>query len=69
MRKATIEFTGYLVVVEDGDEWEGEDLSTDNARGWVQHGMAHGDKHAYDYTFYGASVTGVAYEDVDDEDE
>lgn len=70
MRQATIEFTGCLVVDEDGDEWEGDDLPTEDARDWVSHGMARGDKHAGGYRFYGASITGVTYEDVaDDVDE
>lgn len=68
MRQATIEVAGALVVNEDGDEWEGEDMPTEDARGWVHHGMARGDKHASGYTFYGASITGVTYQDVEDED-
>lgn len=68
MRQATIEFSGHLVVNEDGDEWDGEDMPTEDARGWVSHAMSRGDKHASGYTFYGASITDVTYEDVEDDE-
>lgn len=68
MKKAYIEFSGTLLVEEDGDEWEGGEMSDQEARGWVGHAMARGDKHACNYTFYGASPTSVTYEDAEDEE-
>ncbi|MFB7671306.1 hypothetical protein ACFC26_07795 [Kitasatospora purpeofusca] len=67
-RTATITFTAALEVVEDGDEWEGGDMSPEDARGWVGHAMARGDKHAWNYTAYGATVTGIEYGQRDEEE-
>ncbi|MFD8595416.1 hypothetical protein ACFV1L_10480 [Kitasatospora sp. NPDC059646] len=60
-RTATITFTAALEVVEDGAEWEGEDMSPEDARGWVSHALARGDKHAWQFTAYGACVTAIEY--------
>ncbi|MFI6444683.1 hypothetical protein [Kitasatospora sp. NPDC050543] len=68
MRQATINFTASLVVNEDGDEWEGDDMSPSDLSSWVAHALARGDKHASGYTAYGAVVTSVEYADVDRED-
>ncbi|MCM2391754.1 hypothetical protein [Streptomyces albipurpureus] len=68
MKRATIEFTATLVVAEDGDEWEGGEMSTDDAYGWIQHALARGDKHASGYITYGGMATSITYEEVDDEE-
>ncbi|MGW6855842.1 hypothetical protein [Streptomyces xanthophaeus] len=68
MRQAIIKFTATLEVKEDGDEWEGGDLSTYEARGWASHCLARGDKHAWNYTHYGVSVSSVEYQDVDEDE-
>ncbi|MEU7039810.1 hypothetical protein AB0A77_01975 [Streptomyces varsoviensis] len=68
MRKATIEFSGTLVVYEDGDEWEGTEMTGDELRGWLGHAMARGDKHAGNYIFYGGRPTSVTYEEADEEE-
>ncbi|MEV6684416.1 hypothetical protein AB0N28_03570 [Streptomyces sp. NPDC051130] len=68
MRQAVIKFTASLVVKEDGDEWEGGDMSDDVAGGWVSHCLARGDKHAWNYTGYGVSVSSVTYEDIDEDE-
>ncbi|GAB7187116.1 hypothetical protein ATKI12_6947 [Kitasatospora sp. Ki12] len=60
-RTALITFAATLEVVEDGNEWEGGDMSTEDARGWVSHALARGDKHAWNYTAVGTSVAGVEY--------
>ncbi|GGX26684.1 hypothetical protein [Streptomyces chryseus] len=68
MKKAVIEFSGTLEVKEDGDEWEGGEMSPDVASGWVSHALARGDKHAWNYTTYGGKPTSVTYEEVADEE-
>ncbi|MCY0926261.1 hypothetical protein OTB20_08580 [Streptomyces sp. H27-H1] len=68
MRKAVIEFTATLEVKEDGDEWEGGNLSPSNAQGWASACLERGDKHAWNYTAYGVSVSSVTYEDVEEEE-
>lgn len=66
MKKAVIEFSGTLTV-RPGDEYEGEEMSLEDARGWVSHALARGDKHASGYDTYGG-VTSVSYEDYDPEE-
>nr|WSW58458.1 hypothetical protein OG513_07620 [Streptomyces sp. NBC_00998] len=68
MRKAVIKFSATLEVKEDGDEWEGGDMSPEDARGWVSHLLSRGDKHSWHFTGYGASVSSVTYEDVDEDE-
>jgi hypothetical protein len=68
LRQATIKFTGYLLINQDGEEWCGEDLTDDEACGWVSYCMSRGDKHAWNFTAYGATTTGVTYEDVEDDE-
>lgn len=60
-RTALITFTATLEVVEDGDEWEGGNMSAEDARGWVSHALSRGDKHAWNYTAYGPSIAAVEY--------
>jgi hypothetical protein len=67
MKKATIKFTATLVVHEDGDEWEGEEMSRDDASGWVDHALSRGDKHSGNFLAYAGPVTSVTYEEADDE--
>lgn len=62
MKKAIIEFSGTLTVEPDGDEYEGGEMSADDARGWLWHALARGDKHASYYSTSGA-VTSIEYED------
>lgn len=57
-----------LYVTEDGDEWEGGDLTADDALGWVQHALLRGDKHAWNYTAQGAPTGPVTYEEVGDDE-
>ncbi|MEO3974413.1 hypothetical protein [Streptomyces sp. CAU 1734] len=68
MRRACIEFTAWLEVTEDGDEWEGGDMSNEDAAGWIAHALARGDKHASNYTAYNSRPTSVTYEDVEEEE-
>ncbi|MFJ9694905.1 hypothetical protein [Kitasatospora sp. NPDC101183] len=68
MREARITFTATLDVWADGDEWDGEDMSPDDLRGWISHALARGDKHASGYSAYGAVVTSVEYADVEEEE-
>ncbi|MEU8840274.1 hypothetical protein AB0D97_14235 [Streptomyces roseus] len=68
MRKAVISFTATLEVKEDGDEWEGGDMSENTARDWAAHCLARGDKHAWNYTYYGVDVSSISYEDVDEDE-
>lgn len=68
MRKAVIEFTATLEVLEDGDEWEGEPMKDREAAGWASFCLTRGDKHAWNYTAYGVSVSSVTYEDVDEDE-
>ncbi|MEW1551400.1 hypothetical protein [Streptomyces tsukubensis] len=67
MRQATIEFAGTLTVWEDGDEWDGSEMSEREASGWIAHALARGDKHAWKYSTHGGPPTSITYEDVDDE--
>ncbi|MFI2212996.1 hypothetical protein [Streptomyces sp. NPDC020141] len=67
MRHAYIEFTATLVVKEDGDEWEGGDMSDEEAAGWVAHALARGDKHAGTYKSFGRVPTSITYESFDEE--
>ncbi|MFI9123836.1 hypothetical protein ACIGW0_31345 [Streptomyces bikiniensis] len=68
MKRAVIEFSATLEVDEDGDEYEGGELSPRDAEGWVAHCLARGDKHAWNYTAYGVAVSGVSYEDFEPEE-
>ncbi|MFG2292015.1 hypothetical protein [Streptomyces sp. NPDC048603] len=68
MRKAVIEFSATLEVKEDGDMWEGDDMTPEDARGWVSHLMLRGDKHSWNFTGYSASVTSVTYGECDEDD-
>lgn len=65
MKRAVIEFTGQLTVYPDGDEYDGEAMSMDDARGWVWHALARGDKHASGYSSWGGPVA-IAYEEHDE---
>ncbi|MFE5159107.1 hypothetical protein ACFRNT_11345 [Streptomyces sp. NPDC056697] len=67
MKQAVIKFSGTLTVYPDGDEYEGGEMSENDARGWVWHALARGDKHADNYTTSGG-VTSIAYENYDEED-
>ncbi|WNI28615.1 hypothetical protein [Streptomyces sp. ITFR-6] len=67
-QQVVIEFTATLVVKEDGDEYEGGELTLEDARGWVAHVLSRGDKHASNFTAYGASPTSVTYEESEDEE-
>lgn len=64
MRKAVIEFTGTLTVYPDDDEYEGGEMSMEDARGWVWHALARGDKHASGFSSSGGPVS-ITYEDFD----
>ncbi|MYW28350.1 hypothetical protein [Streptomyces sp. SID2119] len=64
MKKAVIEFSGYLTVYPDGDEYEGESMTLEEARGWVSHAMARGDKHAGNY-WTSAGADSLTFEDYD----
>ncbi|WP_406161060.1 hypothetical protein [Streptomyces canus] len=64
MKQAVIEFSGTLTVYPDGDEYEGGEMSVNDARGWVSHALARGDKHASGYDTSGGVVS-VSYEDYD----
>lgn len=68
MKKAVIEFSGTLVVYPDGDEYEGGEMSDSQARDWVSHALARGDKHAWNYLTYGGPVGVVTYEDYEEDD-
>ncbi|MFJ4768500.1 hypothetical protein ACIP88_05185 [Streptomyces uncialis] len=65
MKKAVIEFSGYLTVYPDGDEYEGGTMTDRDARGWISHAMARGDKHAGTYSTSAGLVGSVEYEDYD----
>ncbi|WP_327712424.1 hypothetical protein OG912_32390 [Streptomyces sp. NBC_00464] len=67
-QQAVIRFTATLVVKEDGDGYEGGELSAEDARGWVAHVLSRGDKHASHFTAYGASPTSVTYEETEDDE-
>lgn len=67
MKKAVIEFSGTLTVYPDGDEYEGGEMTENDARGWVWHALARGDKHAGNYDTSGG-VTAVTYEEYDPEE-
>lgn len=67
MKKAVIEFSGTLTVYPDGDEYEGEGMSLEDARGWVQHATARGDKHAWNY-LTSAGVDSVTFEEYDEDE-
>ena len=67
MKQAVIEFTGTLTVYPDGDEFEGETMTLEQARGWVSHALARGDKHAWNYYSSGSAVS-VSFEDYDEDE-
>ncbi|KUN16556.1 hypothetical protein AQJ23_45000 [Streptomyces antibioticus] len=67
MKKAVIEFSGTLTVYPDGDEYEGGEMSMEDARGWVWHALARGDKHASGYSSWGGP-TSITYEDHDEDE-
>lgn len=66
MKQAVIEFSGTLVV-RPNDEYEGEGMSLEAARGWVSHALSRGDKHASDYDTSGG-VMSIEFEDYDEEE-
>ncbi|MFJ3248364.1 hypothetical protein [Streptomyces sp. NPDC086782] len=68
MKQAVIEFSGTLTVYPDGDEYEGGEMSERDARGWVSHALARGDKHAWNYTASGGSPISISYEDYDEDE-
>lgn len=67
MKQAVVEFHGYLTVFPDGDEYDGETMTLEDARGWVSHAMARGDKHASGY-LTSAGAVAVTYEDYDEDE-
>lgn len=68
MKQAVIEFSGTLTVYPDGDEYEGGAMSERDARGWISHAMARGDKHAGNYLTSAGLVGSVTYEDYDEDE-
>lgn len=64
MKKAVIEFSGWLTVYP-GDEYEGEEMTDEEARGWISHAMARGDKHTGQYLTSAGLAGSVEYEDYD----
>ncbi|WP_329168358.1 hypothetical protein OG709_30070 [Streptomyces sp. NBC_01267] len=67
MKKAVIEFSGTLTIYPDGDEYEGEGMSLEDARGWVWHAMERGDKHAGNY-LTSAGADRVTFEEYDEDE-
>jgi hypothetical protein len=67
VKQAVIEFSGTLTVYPDGDEFEGGEMTLEQARGWVSHALARGDKHAWNY-YASASAQSVTYEDYDEDE-
>ncbi|MGI5404174.1 hypothetical protein ACQEVG_32930 [Streptomyces sp. CA-135486] len=67
MKQAVIEFSGTLTVYPDGDEFDGQEMTLEQARGWVSHALAHGDKHAWNY-YASAGAQSVTYEDYDEDE-
>jgi hypothetical protein len=67
VKQAVIEFSGTLTVYPDGDEYEGGEMSERDARGWISHALARGDKHASSYSTSGGFVS-VSYEDYDEDE-
>lgn len=65
-RQVVIEFTGTLTVYPDDDEYEGGEMTMTDARGWVWHALARGDKHAGTYATSGAPVS-ISYEPYNEE--
>jgi hypothetical protein len=68
VRKAVIEFSATLEVKEDGDEWEGADMSDYTAQGWASYCLTRGDKHAWNFTAYGVDVSSISYEECDEDE-
>ncbi|MEU1074334.1 MULTISPECIES: hypothetical protein [unclassified Streptomyces] len=66
MKQAVIEFHGHITVFP-GDEYDGEETSMEDARGWVWHALSRGDKHASGYLSSGGPVA-VTYEHYDEEE-
>ncbi|KPC89917.1 hypothetical protein ADL27_38550 [Streptomyces sp. NRRL F-6602] len=66
MKQAVIQFSGYLTVYPDGDEYEGGEMTIEDAHGWVEHAMSRGDKHAGNF-LTSASAESVEYEDCDED--
>jgi hypothetical protein len=65
VRKAHIPFSGTLTVYQDDDEYEGGEMSASDARGWVWHALARGDKHAGNYDTSGGPDGSITNEDYD----
>jgi hypothetical protein len=68
VKKAVIPFAGTIVVYPDGDEYEGGDMSSSDAQGWVWHALARGDKHASNFISYGGPSGPVTFEDYDSDE-
>lgn len=66
MKQAVIEFSGTLTV-RPGEDYEGGEMSLEDARGWLSTALARGDKHAWQYLTSGG-VTSVTYEDYDEDE-
>jgi hypothetical protein len=66
VKQAVIEFTG-TVTVRPGEDYEGGEMSLDDARGWLSTALARGDKHARQYLTSGGVVS-VSYEDYDEDE-
>ncbi|MEV5319119.1 hypothetical protein AB0K92_15940 [Streptomyces sp. NPDC052687] len=66
MKQAVIEFSG-TVTVYPGEDYEGGEMSLDDARGWLSTALSRGDKHAWQYLTSGG-VTSVSYEECDEEE-
>jgi hypothetical protein len=66
VKQAVIEFSGILIV-RPGEDYEGEEMSSDEARGWLYTALARGDKHAWQYSTSGG-VESVTYEDYEEEE-
>jgi hypothetical protein len=66
VKQAVIEFSGTLTV-HPNDEYEGGEMSERDARGWISHALARGDKHASGYSTSGGLIS-VTYEDYDEDE-
>ncbi|MEU1037650.1 hypothetical protein [Streptomyces sp. NPDC005907] len=67
-RKAHIPFSGTITVFQDDDEYEGGEISTSDAQGWIWHALARGDKHAGNFVSSGGPDGVVTYEDYDEDE-
>lgn len=66
MKQAVIEFSGFLTV-RPGEDYEGGEMSPDEARGWLSTALTRGDKHAWQYITSGG-VDSVTYEPYEEEE-